>query len=752
MFWLGCGDDAGGEAAALTDAATPSVDAMAADGGPTGDAGRLGPDAGVAQVLDTVDQALDAVDPFIGSGGLAYNHGATAPSAQLPLGFVRLGPDTSVGKIHVPFHHFSGYHYDDPDVRGFSHVRLMGTGASDLGLLRMLPVDERPLPKLDDIFMPFDKASEAAGPGWYESTLTVPAVQVELVASVRAGWHRYTALDGALRLLVDARATNKDEGIELASLRFEGATFEGRVRYKAGLVGRGNVFEMFFAGRFNRAPLAIEPTIEAPEGAAVVVFEPGPVELRVGLSMVDLQAARENRDGVEGQTGEDLRAVARAAWAEKLSRALIAGGTERQRRIFYTAQYHAYAMPTTFGEADGRYRGLDGAVHTAEGFNYLTDMSLWDTFRTTHPWFIMTDPDVQRDVLDSLMAMYADGGDIPRWPAGASYGGSMIGSSADMLFAGSLLKGVDGVDYEAAFDALMGAANGPRPHGGRAGIERYLELGYLPASIDCSVACTLEFAYSDAALASMALALGRPEAEDFIERSGYYRNLFNPRTLFFGPRDEDGAFLDDNPEVVVMGQGAFVEGSARHWRYSVFHDPDGLVELFGGVDVFHTELTQMFEESGLAPGKAYTPRLPDTWYWHGNEPTLHIPYLWRAAGDADAGADWVRAIQRRAYGDGPDGLAGNDDGGTLSGWYLFSALGFYPVAGQSRYVIGTPLFPEAVVSMGDHTLRIVAPGASDERRYVRAVYLDDVLVEGDYLEHADLAAAQELRFELAPRP
>lgn len=769
---VGCDDDGPADAmapdATVLDATAPDAmpDATPADAMPPDAAPPEWTDPG--PVLD-IDAAMAYVDPFIGTGGIGFGYAAMTPAAQVPLGMMRLGPDTTHSGNHLRFHHFSGYHHPDPHVRGFSHVRLVGTGVADLGLLRVLPRRALGADPPGLAWAPMDKTTEEAAPGRYAVTLTDPAVRVELTAAAHAGVHRYTFAEGGRVFLVfDAAASVIDEPPEGARIAWVDGRVQSETDWRGPFTGRSQGFTLSADIAVEPAPAAVfawdgaafveAERAEGPQAALALAFDDVadvPVELRVGISYVDLDGAANNRRvQVDGQPFEAVAAAADALWRDKLGRVRIAGGTERSRRVFYTAQYHAYAMPTRFSEADGRYRGLDGQVHVAEDadgpFDYYTDLSLWDSFRTLHPWLVLTDADVQRDCLRSLLAMTRDGGSMPRWPANTSYSGSMIGTSADMLFAGSAAKGLDGVDYAAAFDALMRAASGPVPRAGRGGIEAYLELGYVPMEDGSgSVARTLEYAYSDHMLAGLAARLGRPEAEALRMRGQSYRNLFDPDSGFFFPRDRAGALHPVPVEGISMGEGPYVEGNAWHWRFSAFHDPDGLAALLGGPAGLGDALDGFFDRAKLGrPG--FTPTIPDLFYWHGNEPQIHAAFLYHATDRSWRVAEQVRRIQLGAYTDAPAGMVGNDDGGTLSAWLLFTALGLYPVAGTDLYHTASPLFPRAEIDHAGGTLRVEAWGADDAVFRVGGVWLDEAPVDGGRLTHAALVGASTLRFEMLP--
>jgi predicted alpha-1,2-mannosidase len=711
--------------------------------------------------------ALGWVDPFVGTKGEWFGYAALTPATQMPYGLVRLGPDTSIGTSYIPFHHFSGYHYLDPDVRGFSHLHFIGTGVVDYGNIRVLPRREVPDVTPSHWHTPMDKATETASPGYYSVHLPAERTLVELTASYHGGLHRYRFDEGGTGYLtIDAGASVTSRDVLASQVAVDGSRITGWATHRGAYTGRTRPFTVYFSMTVEPAPSeawvwkdgAYAQSSTSAEGSlvgAILRFDEveGPVELRVGVSIVDLDAAEANRQAqLEGKSFEEVHEAARAAWSDKLGRVRIKGATRDVTRMFYTSLYNAYRMPTRFDGVDGRYRGLDGEVHQAQGWTYYTDLSLWDTFRTLHPWLTLTDVDEQRDVLRSLMAMREQGGYFPRWPAAISYTGGMIGTWAEVLFAEGALKGIDGIDYAEAYEGVREIAMGPtepgHPYGGRPGIEPYIELGYVPEeATSVAVSRTLEYAWGDFAIANLAGYLGKDEDESlFRERARSYRNLFHPESQFFRPRRSDGTFdLSAPPERVYMSGGPYTEGNAWHWRFYALHDPQGLVELFGSAEAFKSALSEFFTRSALGKEGPIDHKTPDLYYWHGNEPTLHSALLFHAVDAYDDVAQWVREIQTRLYTDGPPG---NDDGGTLSSWYLFNALGLYPVAGSERYLLSIPLIPYAEVDTASGTLIIEAPGAKPQPQRVASVSLDGSAIEGAELRHAQLLDGR-LFFEIA---
>ena len=416
-------------------------------------------------------------------------------------------------------------------------------------------------------------------------------------------------------------------------------------------------------------------------------------------------------------------------------------------------------MPTLFSDVNGEYLGFDGQVHRAAGFRFYTDMSLWDTFRTTHPLFTLIAPAEQRDMLVSLTEMAKQGGYLPRWPSGNGYTNSMFGTPADIVVAEAYLKGIRDFDVEAAYQAMRKTALGPTRNSrfsGRAGIEDYLQFHYCPFDkMRQSVARTLEYSYADHAIARLAEALGRREdAALFDAHAQYYRNLWNPVTQYFQPRDSRGAFSADfRPQLLtyldLTGKytSAYVEGSALQWRWAVPFDASGLVSLFKSPAYFVEELEQFFARSPPGVGA-----LPNAYYWHGNQPDLYAAFLFNAARRPDLTQKWVRWILDTKYGDRENGLDGNDDGGCLSAWYVFASLGLFPTAGTDRYEIASPLWQRAELNVGNERLSLVADHFARDHLYVQKVVLNGTPLNRSWLRHDEIARGGVLRFEMGPKP
>ncbi|MCA9158675.1 MAG: GH92 family glycosyl hydrolase, partial [Planctomycetales bacterium] len=620
----------------------------------------------------------------------------------------------------------------------------------------------------------FDHQRELASPGYYAVTLPSVSVRAELTATLHVGLHRYTFAAGAQpQITLDAasalgRGRTEDCQLSVDNQRRE---ITGSTRMLGSFSKRYGGLPVYFVARFrtpwtsyrpwtDRADDSDTQFVSGDESGVVCDFEksaaPQVVELAVALSHVSIANARDNLEVELGERGfDEVRQAATTEWDALLASVQVEGGTAAEQTMFYTALFRALSMPTTFSDANGEYLGFDKQHHRTDGFQYYTDMSLWDTFRTAHPLYTLLIPERHRDMLVSLVHMAEQGGGtLPRWPAGCGYTGSMFGAPADVVIAEAWLKGIREFDVEAAYEAMRAAAMQPTPPGAsfspREDIDQFIRYGYCPSdTMSEAVAKTLEYSTSDAAIGRLAAALGREaDAALFAERSRNYRNVWNPETQYFQPRDSSGHFSTPLKPLLLtyvdFGRkytDDYVEGSALQWRWAVPHDAAGLVELFSSPNYFVDELDEFFAKSVAEVGA-----LPNGYYWHGNQPDIHAVYLFNAAGRPDMTQQWVRWILKHKYGDGPNGLDGNDDGGTLSAWYVLSSLGLYPVAGSERYELGCPIWRRAVVKLGDTKLEIVADELPVGRTHFERVELNGLPLDRWWLTHSELLQGGVLRF------
>jgi predicted alpha-1,2-mannosidase len=475
-------------------------------------------------------------------------------------------------------------------------------------------------------------------------------------------------------------------------------------------------------------------------------FPPGTTsaELRIALSHVDAEGARNNhREELEGQTFDEVREKARAAWQEQLGGVRVRGGTHEERVVFHTALYHAALWPNVFSDVDGRYRGLDDVVRHAE-FLYHSNFSMWDTFRTTHPWFTLVQPQKSLEFAQSLAQMAQDGGDMPRWPLGHGFTGGMVGSPASQILAGTWLKGVRGWDAEEAFESSFRQATEVTPHVSRTAIELYRELGYVPLEASSgSTSLGLEYAWNDAALALWGASLGYDEeAELLSESAGWWRNNWDSEQGFMLGRSADGSFremADPDPWT-----SEFVEGNAWHYRWPAPFDVDGMVDLqYGGsLGDFGADYELYWSRVEEEEDDVF----PDTYYWHGNEPDIHHAWLGSLAGLPESTLHAVRLLMSTRYDTSPSGLDGNDDAGTLSSWYLFAASGLYPVAGTTQYAVTLPLFSRVEFDRPDGMLVLENEGDPNSPVLPVSPLLGDEELGAWIVEHDRLIEQGTLRF------
>jgi predicted alpha-1,2-mannosidase len=730
--------------------------------------------AGLAQAACGVpDDPLAECNLRIGTGGLGYGIGGLSPGPQVPFGLVRLGPDTSLDGVLIPWRHGGGYHAQDTHIRYFSHLHSAGAGMLDGGNIGVMAAHEVTLDVVTGYGYRsrFRAATEVLEPGYYAVTLEDVGVRAELTATRDVGLHRYTFGAGERAVvLVDLFAALGFGAVKEGQLTIlpKSGVMEGWVHNEGDYSRRYGGYDLYFVARFDRAMTQWgvwrEGVLEegatevsgrkigawADFGAAGDDAVDDAVELAVAVSLIDAKQARANLRAQVGRRDFDaVRRAAEDAWRAALAVVEIEGGSEEQRTIFRTALYHAQIAPTELSEEGGRYLGFDRQVHVADGWHYYSDLSLWDTFRTQAPLLVLLAPEQALDVVRSMLAMLEQGGDLPKWAHMIGYTGGMIGSHSDVVIADAYLKGLREFDVEAAYAAMRRHAMEPRPHGGRSGIEDYLEMGYCPQErVDEGVSRTLEFALDDWAIGNLAAALGHADdAALFAARAENYRHVWDPQRCYFRGRYSDGSWVEPLLPTRLFDP-QYVEGDAWQWRWMVPHDVAGLVELFGSERRFVRKLDTFFGRTMRRPDTL----LPDTYYWHGNEPDIHAAYLFNDAGRPDLTQKWVRWVMRTRYGTGAGGLDGNDDYGTLSAWYLFSALGLYPVAGSSDYWIGSPLFERAVLHLQGGDFEVVAHDAAPGNYYVQAAELNGMEWNRPHIDHADLVGGGRLELWMGAKP
>ncbi len=696
------------------------------------------------------------VDPFVGTGGIPWACAMLSPAACVPFGSVRVGPDTctafGTARLRV---NTSGSFYEYSHLLGFSLGRLSGTGAQDYGMFRVLPCVKGKAVKR----LPYSHAQESAAPGYYGVALPTAGALCEMTATAHCAAFRFTfSKAGDAAICVDAGSCIGSGHTENTAIEYVAAenALTARARLHDAFSDRYGGLTVYLYATFDSAPSGTDLN----DGKMVLRFAEKELNYRAGISFVSAENAKENLAAeVGGKSFDAVRGAAVDEWEDRLASVQI-DADETTKRVFYTALYHSMIMPTDFTDVNGDYLGFDKAVHRAENYTYRTDMSLWDTCRTTHSLYTLIAPDIQRDSVESLLAMAEQGGVLPRWPMGGGYSGSMFGNPANIVLTESYLKGFS-FDAEKALQYMVRCANGEIGDGDlKKEMTALNQYGYLPDDVigRYSVSKTLEFSWENAAVSRLAAALGKTEtAEDFAARSQYYKNIWDGDTEYFMPRSADGTFHPITTHITsffddIFGTDyfhAFCEGGADHWRWSVQQDPQGLIDLFGSKEKFVKELDKFMQNASLRRADID----PGTGYWIGNQHDIHTPYLFLAAGRPDLTQKWVRWTLANRFSTDINGLDGNDDGGTLSAWYVFSALGFYPNAGTADYFIGSPAVNGATLRLENgKTLTVTVHNNSAGNVYVRSVTFNGKPVSDYTVTHEALLGGGELAFDMAPAP
>lgn len=725
--------------------------------------------------------------PFIGTGG----EGHTFPGATVPFGMIQLSPDTEIKPRKEAYGWAAGYRHGDPTIVGFSHTHFSGTGHSDLGDVLVMPIaGEVKLERGDSKIArsgyrsAFRHDDEVAQPGYYAVTLDDYKIRAELTASERVGVHRYRYPSGqAAHVLIDLRTSLYDyPGKVLWSrvrLRPDG-TVTGFRETRGWAPGR----QLYFAMRFSRPvsghafhdteadvaykgfppPGEKDPTqraqIEGRQLVASLDFKDAPGQeliVKVAISPVSEDSAIANLDAeVPGFDFDRVRAQARERWSQALS-AIDAEGDAAARKSFYTALYHTLMGPSLFMDSDGRYRGPDNAVHEAKGFRYHSTFSLWDTYRALHPLLTLVQPEQRNsDFVNSLLASrkHSPYGVLPVWSFHGQETWCMIGYHAVPVIADAYMKGIRGFDANEALEAMVASAD----YGPYDGIAQYKQLGYVPIDEEGEAASkTLEYAFDDWTIARMAGAMGRKEvAARFEKRAGNWRHAFDASSGFMRARKRDGSFREPfDPSASGYGSD-YTEGNAWQYSWYVPQDVAGLAKAHGGADKLIARLDQVFEAKVDPKIFAHMEDITGLigWYAHGNEPSHHVAYLYGYAGQPWRTQERLKQIMASQYAPRPDGLAGNDDLGQMSAWYVFTALGFYPVAPASNeYIIGRPFLPKASLNLPNgKRFTVIAEGLDEAHAYIGSATLNGQPLDRAFLRHEEILAGGELRFVMQAQP
>ncbi len=689
------------------------------------------------------------VNPFIGTGG----HGHTYPGVSLPFGMVQLSPDTRLSG----WDGCSGYHYSDSVIYGFSHTHLSGTGISDYGDILIMPT------RCNYSFTggnygyesSFKHENEYAEPGYYSVILDRYMIFAELTATERTGMHKYTFPECPnAHIIIDLK--HRDKVLE-SSIKVNGNNEIVGMRRSSGWAKNQYIyFVAQFSKPFNKVHIAVDDNIKGnikeAEGKnlkAVLDFDVANEEailVKVGISAVSIEGARKNLEKENPGWDFDLiKAQATEKWNKELNKIQVEGGTDEQKTIFYTAVYHSFLNPNIFMDVDGKYRGTDLKIHQADNFTNYTVFSLWDTFRATHPLFTITQQSRTADFIKTFLHQYENGGQLPVWELAGNYTGTMIGYHSIPVIADAYIKGIRNFDVEKAFEAMKHSANM-----NHLGLDAYKKNGFIAINDESeSVSKTLEYAYDDWCIAQLANEIGKKDDyKRFIQRAQYYKNLYNPQTGFMQPK-----FHNMWKEPFYPAEVDFNYTEANAWQYSFFvpQDVQTLIKLHGGDKPFTQQLDELFTTSSETKGRdqADITGLIGQ-YAHGNEPSHHMAYLYNYAGSAWKTQEIVHKIMYEQYQNTPDGLSGNEDCGQMSSWFVFSAMGFYPVTpGSLDYIIGTPLFKKITINLENgNTFIIEAAGVSETDFYVKSVKLNGKIYKKSFITHKDILKGGTLRFEM----
>ena len=701
------------------------------------------------------------VNPFIGTDFT----GNTYPGTQAPFGMVQLSPDNGLaGWDRIP-----GYFYPDSTIAGFSHTHLSGTGAGDLYDILFMPVT---LPYKEaegelGIHSKFSHNDEETSAGYYRVKLQDYNIDVELTATPRCGVQRYTFPKAESMVILNLKkAMNWDFTMDSHIEVVDSCNIRG-YRFSEGWA-RGQ--KVYFATRFSRpfksmemdsAEIKLKGEKVGTSNVARFMFDTEEGEqltIVTALSGVSVEGAVKNLDAEAPHNDFDkYLAAAKADWNKQLQRIQVVGGEADDQVNFYTALYHSMIAPTIYSDVDGKYYGPDKQVHQADGWVNYSTFSLWDTFRAAHPLFTYTEPERVGDMVQSFIAFYEQNGRLPVWNFWGSETDMMIGYHAVPVIVDAYLKGIGNFDPEKALEACVATANIDEYRG----IGLYKKNGYIPYNItdqynseNWSLSRTLEYAFDDFCIAEMAQKMGKTElANEFYKRSQNYRNVFNPATGFMQPIDDKGVFQPNfNPDEYTAH---ICESNAWHYFWSVQHDIKGLVALTGGQDKFAAKLDSMF--TYIPAGSEELPIFSTGMigqYAHGNEPSHHVIYLYNKVRQPWKTQKYAAQVMHELYFNAPAGLCGNEDCGQMSAWYVFSAMGFYPVNPVSgEYEIGTPLFPEMRLNLDNgKTFTVLAPNVSRENIYIQSMKVDGQPYDKSYITHQQIMEGATVEFVMGSQP
>lgn len=718
---------------------------------------------GSSQKGQEMEDLTQFVDPRIGTGG----HGHVFYGANVPYGFIQLGPTS----IPQSWDWVSGYHVSDSTVIGFPHTHLSGTGIGDLHDINVMPVVGEVTYSRGDassyetgLWSYSDRSKEVVTPGYYRTHLSRYNVDVELTATKRVGFHKYTFLGNESPAIVFDMVNGGcwDKTTEAVIRVVNDSTVSG-YRYSKGWADDQRVFfRAEFSRKFDNVEFIVNDSVKEgnmAKGAqlfARVNFaaeNQEPVYMKVALSPTSEEGAQLNmQTELSGWDFEKTIADAKAAWNKELNKVKVYTTDEASKKIFYTSLYHTLFAPSEFCDVNGDYYGADKQMHKGEGFVNYTTFSLWDTYRAAQPLMTILHPEKMSDIINTMLHIHQQQGKLPVWHLMGCETNCMVGNPGVPVVADAILKDIKGFDTELAFKALKESSMLPER-----GMEHRIEYGFIPADkMTEAIAYDMEYAIADWAVAQAAQKLGKQEDyEYFLKRSKSYKNYFDASTGFMRGKMLDGSWRTPfSPYASSHREDDYCEGNAWQYTWLVPHDVEGLVECFGSKEAFVNKLDSLFLANGDM-GEASSPDISGLigQYAHGNEPSHHTVYLYTLVGQPWKTADRIKEILHTMYTDQPDGLSGNEDVGQMSAWYILSSFGFYQVEpAGGKFVFGYPNFDKVEITVPAGKFVIERENKGQQNNYIQGIVLNGTEYKKPWIEYADIMKGGELKFLMGDEP
>ena len=718
---------------------------------------------GSSQKGQEMEDLTQFVDPRIGIGG----HGHVFYGANVPYGFIQLGPTS----IPQSWDWVSGYHVSDSTVIGFPHTHLSGTGIGDLHDINVMPVVGEVTYSRGDassyetgLWSYSDRSKEVVTPGYYRTHLSRYNVDVELTATKRVGFHKYTFLGNESPAIVFDMVNGGcwDKTTEAVIRVVNDSTVSG-YRYSKGWADDQRVFfRAEFSRKFDNVEFIVNDSVKEGDMAkgaqlfARVNFAAGnqePVYMKVALSPTSEEGAQLNmQTELSGWDFEKTIADAKAAWNKELNKVKVYTTDEASKKIFYTSLYHTLFAPSEFCDVNGDYYGADKQMHKGEGFVNYTTFSLWDTYRAAQPLMTILHPEKMSDIINTMLHIHQQQGKLPVWHLMGCETNCMVGNPGVPVVADAILKDIKGFDTELAFKALKESSMLPER-----GMEHRIEYGFIPADkMTEAIAYDMEYAIADWAVAQAAQKLGKQEDyEYFLKRSKSYKNYFDASTGFMRGKMLDGSWRTPfSPYASSHRDDDYCEGNAWQYTWLVPHDVEGLVECFGSKEAFVNKLDSLFLANGDM-GEASSPDISGLigQYAHGNEPSHHTVYLYTLVGQPWKTADRSKEILHTMYTDQPDGLSGNEDVGQMSAWYILSSFGFYQVEpAGGKFVFGYPNFDKVEIAVPAGKFVIERENKGQQNNYIQGIVFNGTEYKKPWIEYADIMKGGELKFLMGDEP